>query len=65
MTIDQTSKPQPSTSPQAPEPNLPVDSVILAPEDLLEPAPPTTAAPPEIIEWDEDRNYAQHWGINE
>ena len=53
-------------SPQATQdPNLPAEPVTLAPEDVLEPAPSATRPPSKIIERSDDRNYAEHWGINE
>lgn len=63
--MNQTYPPHPIAPTETQEPNPPVEAVTLAPEDLLEPAPPTTQAPHEIRAWVEDRNYAQHWGINE
>jgi hypothetical protein len=63
--MDQTSAPQPIAPSKAEDPNLPVESVALTPENILEPAPTTTRAPPEILKRGDDRYYAQHWGINE
>jgi len=63
--MKQTSAPQPIAPSEAEDLNLPVKSVTLAPENILERAPIATNAPYEILEWGDARYYAHHWGINE
>ena len=56
---------QPAAPPETQDPNPPVESAAAAPENILEPTPNTNRAPQEILEWGDDRNFDQHWGINE
>ena len=56
---------QPAAPPETQDPNLPVQSAAPASQNILEPTPNTTRAPQEIPEWDDDRNYDKHRGINE
>jgi hypothetical protein len=56
---------QPAAPPETQDPNLPVQSAAPASQNILELPTTTTQAPQEIPEWGDDRNYDQHWGINE
>jgi hypothetical protein len=56
---------QPGAPPETQDPNPPDESAAAAPDNILEPTPNPTRAPPEILEWGDDSFYAQHWGINE
>ena len=63
--MNQTSSPQPIVPPEAEGPHLPVELFSQAPDSMREAVPTPTRAPQKIPEWSDDRNYAQHWGINE
>ena len=63
--MDQTSVPQPIAPSTVEDLNLPLEAVTLAPENLLEPASSDTRISSKILEWSDERLYAQHWGINE
>ena len=63
--MNQPSVRQPIAPSETQDPNPPVESVTLALENIPEPASTTTRVPHEILQWGDDRYYAQHWGINE
>jgi len=63
--MNRISAPQPVAPPETLEPNLPVATLALAPENVPEPAPATIPLPPEILQGGDDGHYARHWGINE
>jgi hypothetical protein len=59
------SAPRPVAALETEQPNLPAESIALAPENTLDRASTATPAPYEIPERSNDRYYTDHWGINE
>ena len=50
---------------KAQKPDLPLELISLAPEEIPQRDLLTDAVPPPPLEQWEDRDYPEHWGINE
>ena len=63
--MTQTSVPQPLVPSEVQNPDLPVELMPLALEQVPESATASANIPPASFELRDDRYYAHHWGINE
>ncbi len=63
--MTQTSVPQPLVPSEVQNPDLPVELMPRALEQIQGPASAAVTVPPPSFELRDDQYYADHWGINE